>query len=52
MTLIEEYGDEAIRDPSSLRGAQRRSNPEIHDFFLDCFGLRPRNDDGASKSPL
>jgi hypothetical protein len=28
--------DEAIRDGSSLWGAQRRSNPEIHDF-LDCF---------------
>jgi hypothetical protein len=30
------HADEAICDGSSLRGAQRRSNPEIHDF-PDCF---------------
>jgi hypothetical protein len=31
-----ERSDEAIRDGSSLRGAQRRSNPGIHDL-PDCF---------------
>ncbi|MDR2026432.1 MAG: hypothetical protein LBQ01_02590 [Prevotellaceae bacterium] len=37
--------DEAIRDSSSLRGAQRRSNPEGRGF-LDCFvASAPRNDD-------
>jgi hypothetical protein len=40
MTLVEEYGDEVIRDLSSLRGAQRRSNPEGR-VFPDCFVAYP-----------
>jgi hypothetical protein len=46
MTFVEEYGDETIRGGSSLRGAQRRSNPESR-VFPDCF--IPRNDEETGK---
>jgi hypothetical protein len=39
-TLAEEYGDETIRDPSSLRGAQRRSNPEVVSLFYHFCGKK------------
>jgi hypothetical protein len=37
VTLAGRISDESVRDGSSLRGAQRRSNPEIHDLWIASF---------------
>jgi hypothetical protein len=47
----ESRGDEAIRDRSSLRGTQRRSNPEIHDL-PDCFVARNDEETGSDASDV